>query len=295
MRHWDGTSAEAADWYEPLPDADTTSYGAVIASNDEQGAAVTSAGVPVEPSTESLPVTAAPPSLVAGTNCATEGPPVGSSTPPEMDAPVVADSLRALEEEPSAASAPVGPPPAGPAVEPAAASPPEVTPASALDSAVFHVSDMTGTRTQTPSVVADGAPKVAPHGETPATVADAQAALRALQVECGYAGVSASLTIPAGLASPRTWLVEVTQLKARMASLQFVIRQTDTGEELLRGETMERLHAAQDHLAVLSEQVAVKRPYGLVDTDSADTTQGTEPSTKRQRRDSGRPGRRGEL
>ena len=38
-------------------------------------------------------------------------------------------------------------PPAGPTVEPAPASPPEGAPASAPDSAIFPVSDMTGTRT----------------------------------------------------------------------------------------------------------------------------------------------------
>ena len=70
-----------------------------------------------------------------------------------------------------------------------------------------------------------------------------------------------------------------------MAGLQFAIRKRDTGEDLLRNETMARIRAAQDQLAVLSEQVAAKRPYGSVETDPAGTTQGTEPSMKRQRRD----------
>ena len=144
---------------------------------------------------------------------------------------------------------------------------------------------MIGTRTQTPSVAADGAPTVAPDGEAPATVPDAQAALRALQVECGYADVPAPLTLAAGLTSARAWLVEVTQLKTRVAGLQFAIRHRDTGEDLLRGETMARVRAAHDHLAVLSEHVAAKRPYSSVDADPAGTKQGTGPSTKRQARD----------
>ena len=152
------------------------------------------------------------------TTGATVGSLVGPSTPPEMGAPVVADSPRALEEEPVTAFAPMGPPPAGRTVDPAAKSPPEVAPASAPDSVVFPFSDMTGTTTQTHSVVADGAPKVAPDGETPATVLEAQAALRALQVEYGYAGVPALLTLAAGLASARAWLVEVIKLKARAAA-----------------------------------------------------------------------------
>ena len=72
---------------------------------------------------------------------------------------------------------PGGAPPGDPTVEPAVVNSPEVAPVSAPDSAVFPVSDMTGTGAQTPSVVADGAPKGAPNGETPATVPDAQAAL----------------------------------------------------------------------------------------------------------------------
>ena len=77
----------------------------------------------------------------------------------------------------------------------------------------------------------------------------------------------------------------MTQLKARAAGLQFAIRQPDTGEDLLRAETMARIRAAQDHLAVLREQVAAKRPYASVDADHAGTKHGMEPSTKRQRRD----------
>ena len=91
-------------------------------------------------------------------------------------------------------------------------------------------------------------------------------------------------TLAAGLIYARAWLVEVIQLKARVAGLLLAIRQRDTGEDLLRGETMERIHAAQDKLAVLSEQVATKRPYGAVEADPAGTApQGAEPSAKRQR------------
>ena len=160
-----------------------------------------------------------------------------------------------------------------------------MAPASAPGSGVFSVSDMTGTGTQTPSVVADGALKGAPDAENPATILDAQAVLRTLHVECRYASVPAPLTPAASLPSARAWLVDVTQLKARVAGFQLDIRQLDTGEDLLRGDTTVRIRAAQDHLAVLSEQVAAKRPYGSVDVDPAGTTQGTETSTKRQRCD----------
>ena len=79
----------------------------------------------------------------------------------------------------------------------------------------------------------------------------------------------------------RAWLVEVTQVKARVVGLQFAIRQHDTGDDLLRGETMVRIRAAQDHLAVLSEQVATKRPHGAVETDpAAATLPGVEPQRR---------------
>ena len=88
----------------------------------------------------------------------------------------------------------------------------------------------------------------------------------------------------------------MTQLKARVTGLQFAIRECDTGDDLLRGERMARIRAAQDHLAVLSEQVAIKRPYGAVDADLSGTApQRVEPSAKLQRHDYGRRWRRGEA
>ena len=111
------------------------------------------------------------------------------------------------------ASVAVVPPHAGPTVEPAVANPPRVTPVSAPDSGAFPVSDMTGTETQTPSMVADGAPRGALADEASVTVPGTQAALRALQVECGYVGVPEPPTLAAGLVSARAWLDEVTQLK----------------------------------------------------------------------------------
>ena len=83
---------------------------------------------------------------------------------------------------------------------------------SVPDSAVFLVSDMTATGTQTASVAADGAPKVATAEEAPFLVPDAQGALRALQMECGYAGIPVPTTLVAALESARAWLVEATQL-----------------------------------------------------------------------------------
>ena len=157
---------------------------------------------------------------------------------------------------------------------------------SVPDSGVFLISEMTATGTQTPSVAADEAPKAGTVKEAPVPVPDTQAALRALQMECGYAGVPVLTTVVAALESARAWLVEATQLRARGAGLQFAMRQRDTGDDLLRGEAMARICAAQDHLAVLSEQVAPKRPYGAVDADPAGAAaQRAEPSAKRQRRD----------
>ena len=76
-------------------------------------------------------------------------------------------------------------------------------------------------------------------------------------------------TLAAGLTLAHAWLVDVTQLKARVAGLQFSIRYRNTGDDLLRGEVMARIRAAQDHLAILSDQVVIKRPHGAVETDSA--------------------------
>ena len=107
---------------------------------------------------------------------------------------------------------------------------------------------------------------------------------------CRYARTP---TLAAVLISARAWLVEVTQLKAWVAGLQFATRHRDTGDDLLLGETIARIRAAQDHLAVLSEQVGTKRPYGAVEADHAGTSpQGAEPSAKRQRHDYGRYGGR---
>ena len=284
--HWDGTSREANDWYEPLPDAGAPSYGAVIASGDGWGAAVTSAKPPVEPSTESSPVMASPPSPVPGEAGGTEGSPDGPSTPPEVVAPAPVESPAEVEELPVVVPPPVVPYCAGPTVEPAVLHPPGVASAAVPYSAALLISDMTGRETQTPSMVAEGAPAGASSEEASAAVPGAQAALRALQVECGYTGMPTPPTLAVGLVSARAWLVEVTQFKAPVAGLQFAIRQRDTGDDLLRGETMARIRAAQDHLAVLSEQVTTKRPYGAVEADPAGTApQGSEPSAKRQRHD----------
>ena len=157
---------------------------------------------------------------------------------------------------------------------------------SVPDSAVFPVSDMTGTETQTPSVAGDGAAKGAPAEEAPVTVPGAQAALRPLLVDCGYAVVPAPPILAAGLMSARARLVEVTLLKARVAGLQVSILQRNTGDNLLQGETMARISAAQDRLALSSEQVATKRPYSAVETDPPEVApRETDPSAKHQGRD----------
>ena len=221
---------------------------------------------PLEPSTESLLVLAAPLSPMTCVAGATGGSPVGPSTPPKVGVSVPAESPCEFEATLMAE----------------VSGPPEVTPGTVPDSAALLVSDMAGTETQAPSMSTDGAPTGAPSEEASAAVPGAQAALRALQVECGYASVPATPTLAASLISARARLVEVTQLKARAASLQIAIHQRDTSEDLWRGETM----AAQDPFAVLSEQVANKRPYGAVDAEPAGKApQGAEPSAKRQRSD----------
>ena len=83
MPHWEGASAEADNWYEPLPDDGSPLYSAFIASGDGCGAAVASAGPPAEPSTESLPVSTVPVPAMPGDTAIEEGLPAGLSTPPE--------------------------------------------------------------------------------------------------------------------------------------------------------------------------------------------------------------------
>ena len=94
MLHSDGASAEADDWYEPLLQADIPSYWAVVQSGDGWGVAVSSSRPPVEPSTESLLVTAVSPSPLPGEAAGvdpgvgtTESPPVRPSTPAVVDKP----------------------------------------------------------------------------------------------------------------------------------------------------------------------------------------------------------------
>ena len=293
MPHWDGVSTKADNWYKPLPDTGTPSYGAVIASGDGWGAAVSSARLPVEPSPESLPVMAASVSPStdevavvdpgAGT---TEDPPVGPSKTPVVEVPTPSGSPRGFDEEPTVEPTQVVPRHTASAGKPIAENPTGRTPMSVQDPAAPLVSDITETGTQTPSTAAIGVTAGAPTEERPATAPDAQDALRSLQLECRYAGVPAPPTLAARLMSVRAWLVAMNQLKARVAGIQFAIRQHDTDDDLLRGETMARICAAQDHLAVLSAQVANKRPYGAVDTDPAMVTlAGSEPCRKRQHRD----------
>ena len=301
MPQCDGTSTEADNWHESLPDNESPSYGAVIASADGWGAGVASAGAPAEPSTESQPVSTVPFLPIPGDTAIEEGLLVGPSTPPEVGDAVTADSPRVAAEAPAAEApateapitevpvtdpAPVGAPREVPTVEPARNNPSALATGSVPDSAVLPVSEMTATGTQTPFVAVDGAPKVTPAEEASVLVRDTQAALPALQMGCGYAGVPAPTTPAAALEFARACLVEATQLKARVAGLQFAILQRDTSDDLLPDETMAWIYAAQDHLAVLSEQVASKRPYGAVDADPADAApRGAEPSTKRRRRD----------
>ena len=144
------------DWYEPLPGAGAPSYGAVIASRDGWGAAISSAKPPVEPSTESLLVMAAPPSPVPGEAGGTGGSPVGPSTPPEVVVPVPVGSPAEVEEVPVAVPPPVVHCHIGPTVEPAVLHPRGVDSVAVPDSAALFVSDMTGTETQTPSMAAEG-------------------------------------------------------------------------------------------------------------------------------------------
>lgn len=84
----------------------TPSNGAVIYSGEGWGAAGSSAKPPVEPSTKSLPVMAAPPAPPPGDASGvdpgvgtTEGPPVGPSTPPAVDVTTPTGSSREVEEE----------------------------------------------------------------------------------------------------------------------------------------------------------------------------------------------------
>lgn len=137
---------------------------------------------------------------------------------------------------------------------------------SAPGSSALLISNMTETETRIPSVATSGAATGAPNEDAPTTVPHTRAALPALWVECRYGGVPARPTLAAGLMSACAWLVEVTQLKGRVAGLQLSICQRDNGEDLLGGEVIARIRAAQGHLAFLSEQVATKRPYSAVET-----------------------------
>ena len=76
-------------------------------------------------------------------------------------------------------------------VELAVLHPPGVASMGVPDSAALLASDMTVTETQTPSMAAEGGSAGASSEEAPAAVLGAQAALRALQVECRYAGMPA--------------------------------------------------------------------------------------------------------
>ena len=110
-----------------------------------------------------------------------------------MPAPV--ESPAELGEVPVAVPPPVVPRHTGPTVEPTVSHPHGVTSVAVPDSTALLFSDMTGTETRTPSMAADGAPMGASSEEAPAPVPGAQAALCALRVEYGYAGMPALPTL----------------------------------------------------------------------------------------------------
>ena len=127
MPHWDGVSAEADDWYEPLLEAVNLSHGAVIPSGDGWGADVSSFRPPYKQSNESLLVTAAfpspPPGEAAGVDpsvVTTEGPPFGPSTQPVIDEPNPTGSPQEIEEETGAGPAQAASRRAAPTVGPTA-------------------------------------------------------------------------------------------------------------------------------------------------------------------------------
>ena len=93
-------------------------------------------------------------------------------------------------------------------------------PVSVSGSAALPIRNMTKTGIQIPSLATSGAPRVRPTRRPRHDSARAGCLARLV----GYAGVPSPPTLAACLRSARAWLVWVTQLKARVAGLQFAIR-----------------------------------------------------------------------